>query len=64
VFHDNGEDKNITAQRMKSLVGTFCAGKFSFGGVPFNPADHVHYPFNHALLMYDSDESQEHPLDA
>lgn len=46
----------ISARRMTELVKVACDGLFRLGGVDFNPADHFHYPFNHALTPYDSGE--------
>jgi hypothetical protein len=48
--------ESVTADRMNEIVGKLCRGKFKLKGKAFNPAQHIHYPFNQALLMYDAEE--------
>jgi hypothetical protein len=48
--------ERVTAQKMIDSVGKLCDGQFTLGDEPFNPADHIHYPFNQALLLYSAEE--------
>jgi hypothetical protein len=48
--------ENVSAERVVKLCGKYCGNKFTIGGKPFNPADHRHYLFNQALLVYDPKE--------
>lgn len=56
VLHAKSGREKITAARMKDIVEKRCRGMFTLGKVPFNPADHIHYPFNQALTLYSGDE--------
>jgi hypothetical protein len=44
--------RSMTAGQMKAEVGELCEGRFFLNGEVFNPADHIHYPFNQSLMCY------------
>jgi hypothetical protein len=55
-WHRAGKMETITAHRMKGLVEGALQGRFRLFGEGFNPADHYHYPFNQALMSFDTSE--------
>jgi hypothetical protein len=63
VWHGPNGDENITAHRMKGLVARLCKSAFSVTNGAFNPADHIHYPFNQALTTYNPAEQRPQPVD-
>jgi hypothetical protein len=55
-IYDNETHESIPAAVMKDLVRARFSKRLSLNGKPFNPADHLHYPFNQALVCYDAAE--------
>ena len=50
---DKEKNEYITADQMRVMVGDQYRSRLSLDGKPFNPADHIHYPFNQALMCFD-----------
>jgi len=58
IFNDGNEELGIDQSEMVAKVGELLRGKFFLIGkneerIPFNPAKHLHYPFNQAISIQD-----------